>query len=146
MQDVVKAYRKIVHLSFPPESSGKPIVCNLTKLFDLTFNILQASISSRQEGSLILELTGSEENYHKGVDYLKEHDISVQAIAQKISRDDDLCIDCGVCTALCPTHALYMDREKRTCLFDSEKCTACGKCTRVCPVNAMNIQISESDM
>ncbi|NJB66863.1 ferredoxin [Desulfobaculum xiamenense] len=143
MQDVIKAHRKIVHLSFPPESSGRPVVCNLTRLFDLTFNILQASISPRQEGSLTLELTGSEENYTKGIAYLSEQGIKVQVVAQKIFRDEEACIDCGMCTALCASKALHLDRATRRIQFDSEKCTACGMCTRVCPVNAMNVQLDE---
>jgi ferredoxin len=145
MQDVIKAHRKIVHLSFPPENSGRPEVCNLTRLFDLSFNILQATISHRQEGSLTLELTGSEENYDKGIKYLSDQGIKVEVVAQRISRDEDICIDCGMCTALCATKALYLDKATRRIHFDSEKCTACGMCTRVCPVNAMNVQLDDTD-
>ena len=36
-----KVYRKIIYLSFPPGRSSQPLVCNLARNFDLTFNILK---------------------------------------------------------------------------------------------------------
>lgn len=51
-----------IHLRFPAGISTEPVVCNLTRLFDLDFNITTAQISERREGFLILELLGSPEN------------------------------------------------------------------------------------
>lgn len=48
-----------IHLRFPAGISTEPVVCNLTRLFDLDFNITTAQISERREGFLILELLGS---------------------------------------------------------------------------------------
>ena len=39
MSQETKPYRTNVHLTFPPTISGAPLVCNLTRLFDLDFNI-----------------------------------------------------------------------------------------------------------
>ena len=137
--------RKVVYLKFPADRSNRPIICNLTRLHDLTFNILQASILPRGEGRMTLELTGTESNYKKGVAYLKDQGIRVEHVAQKISRDEDSCVDCGLCTSLCRSQALCIDPETRKVVFDSEKCTACGMCTRICPVNAMNVQLENGD-
>ncbi|RMG57014.1 MAG: 4Fe-4S dicluster domain-containing protein [Deltaproteobacteria bacterium] len=48
----------------------------------------------------------------------------------RISRDEDLCIDCGKCTASCP----YSIRvhEKRSVL--TPECTSCLNCVSACPV------------
>lgn len=135
------AYRKNIHLIFPPDISGTPVVCNLTRLFDLSFNILKAQITPRKEGYMTLELIGSEENYNKGISYLKENHIKVSNVAQRISRDEDSCMHCGMCTAICPNSSLHNDREARVVLFDKERCTACGMCVRICPVNAMNVEV-----
>ena len=59
MSQETKPYRTNVHLTFPPTISGAPLVCNLTRLFDLDFNISTAQITPRQEGFLTLELSGS---------------------------------------------------------------------------------------
>lgn len=144
MQDVVKAHRKIVYLTFPPDASRRPHISNLTRLFDLSFNILKAKITPRQEGYMTVEITGSREAYDKGVNYLKEQGVTITPAAQRISRDEDSCTDCGLCMSLCPTGALYLERPSRRIRFDVEKCTACGLCTRVCPVNAMHIQLEEN--
>ncbi len=144
MQDVVKAYRKIVYLTFPPDASRRPHISNLTRMFDLSFNILKAQITPRQEGYMTVEISGSREAYDKGLEYLKEQGVNITPVAQRISRDEDSCIDCGLCTALCPSGALYLDRSSRRIFFDTEKCTACGMCTRVCPVNAMNVQLDDN--
>lgn len=50
MSQEAKPYRSNVHLTFPPAISGAPLVCNLTRLFDLDFNISTAQITPRQEG------------------------------------------------------------------------------------------------
>lgn len=144
MKEVVKGFRKIVYLSFPPEVSGRPVVCNLTRLFDLSFNILKADISPRHEGAMTLELTGLEEDFHKGIGYLKENGIRITPVAHKIFRNEDSCIHCGLCTAMCPTDALVLEKSDKTVVFDVEKCSACGMCTRVCPVKAMTLDLDSN--
>ncbi|WP_028575639.1 NIL domain-containing protein [Desulfonatronovibrio hydrogenovorans] len=135
-----KPYSRIISLHFSPDVVRRPMMYNLAKQYDLTFNILKARISPREEGHMILELSGKEEDYKKGISYLQEHGISIRDVAQSITRDEDSCTHCGLCTALCLAGALYLDQETRQVLFDSHKCTACGMCTRVCPVEAMHAE------
>ncbi len=138
-----KQYSRIISLAFPPVVSGKPVICNLATRFDLTFSILKARINPRHEGHMVLELSGKEENYSQGITYLREHQITVTPVAQQISRDEDSCLHCGVCTALCATHALYLDVTTRRVEFNGDKCTACGQCTRICPVHSMHVDVEE---
>ncbi|MBN2140101.1 MAG: 4Fe-4S binding protein [Desulfovibrionaceae bacterium] len=144
MKEVVNLYRKIVYLTFPPEVSGRPVVCNLARQYDLSFNILRSDISPRQEGTMTLEISGLEANFHRGVRYLKDSGVRITPVAQKIFRDEEACIHCGVCTAMCPPGALSLDRKTRRVLFDVDKCSACGFCTRVCPVQAMVVDMDEN--
>ncbi|EGB13601.1 NIL domain-containing protein [Pseudodesulfovibrio mercurii] len=144
MQEVKNGFRKIVYLSFPPEVSGRPVVCNLLRKFDLSFNILKADISPRHEGTMTLEVSGREDEFHKGIGYLKENGVRITPVAHKIFRDEDACIHCGVCTAMCPTDALALDRETLKVVFNVDKCSACGMCTRVCPVKCMTLDMDEN--
>lgn len=146
MTEEGKVFRKIIYLSFPPEASGRPVVCNLGLLFNLSFNILKADISPRHEGSLTLEITGREEDYGKGLSYLKENGVKITPASQKVSRDEDACMHCGLCTSLCRTKALSVDTKSRKVIFDVEKCSACGMCTRVCPVRAMVVDMDDNDL
>ncbi|QGY41229.1 4Fe-4S dicluster domain-containing protein [Pseudodesulfovibrio cashew] len=144
MKEVIKGFRKIVYLSFPPEASGRPVICNLTRLFDLNFNILKADISPRHLGSMTLEVSGMEEDFHKGISYLKENGIRITPVAHKIFRNEESCVHCGLCTAMCPTDALSLEMSTRKVIFDVEKCSACGMCTRICPVKAMTLDLDEN--
>jgi len=144
MNEVKNGFRKIVYLSFQPEVSGRPVVCNLLRKFDLSFNILKADISPRHEGTMTLEVSGREDEFHKGIGYLKENGVRITPVAHKIFRDDESCVHCGVCTAMCPTDALRLDTETLMIVFDVDKCSACGMCTRVCPVKCMTLDLDEN--
>jgi len=145
MTDEVPGFRKIIYLSFPPETCGRPVVCNLAMLHNLSFNILKADISPRHEGSLTLEVSGREDDYRKGLSYLKENGVKITPASQKVFRDEELCMHCGVCTSLCRTKALSVDMTTRRVVFDVERCSACGMCTRVCPVHAMIVDMDDAD-
>lgn len=141
-----KRQKKVVYLTFPPESSGNPLVCDLTGIYKLRFSILKAQITPRQEGQMTMEISGQSEAFEEGLDYLKQHGVVVVPAAQRVSRDEESCIHCGVCTALCPTKALSLDLETRLVHFDPETCSACGMCTKVCPVKAMDILVENGAM
>jgi ferredoxin len=136
-----REYSRIISLRFPPESSGQPMMYNLTRHFDLTFNVLQANINPRREGHMILELSGTREHYLQGVTYLQEQGIKVTPVAHEISRNEDSCMHCGLCTALCPSGALHLNMRTRLVDFDQNKCTACNLCVTVCPVRAMIMEV-----
>lgn len=141
-----KKFRKVVYLTFPPESSNKPVVCDLARVYGLGFSILKAQITPRHEGQMTMEITGDVAAYDAGMAYLKEHGIGVAPAAQRITRDEDSCIHCGMCTALCPTKALSLHIETRLVEFDDEACSACGMCTKLCPVAAMEILLENGAM
>ncbi len=141
-----KKLRKVVYLTFPPESSNKPVVCDLARVYGLEFSILKAQITPRHEGQMILELSGPADAYEAGMRYLRDQGVGATPAAQRISRDEACCIHCGLCTALCPTRALSLNLETRLVLFDAEVCSACGMCTKVCPVGAMDILLENGAM
>ena len=143
MSQEAKPYHTNVHLTFPPAVSGRPLVCNLTRLFDLDFNISTAQITPRQEGFLTLELSGAREACDKGIEYLRERGVLVSPVAQRIRHNEDKCMQCGMCTALCPSSALTVDVETRRLAFDKEKCTVCARCIRIGPVGAMQMDAPE---
>ena len=116
MSQETKPYRTNVHLTFPPTISGAPLVCNLTRLFDLDFNISTAQITPRQEGFLTLELSGSRDACDKGIGYLREKGVLVSPVAQRIWHNEDKCMQCGMCTALCPSSALTVDIKTPSCI------------------------------
>lgn len=131
------SHRLVLH--FPKEITNRPIIYSLVSDFNLIFNILKASITQDEEGLMVLELSGEEEDYNRGVEYLSSLGIKIQPLSQDIKRQDERCTHCGACICFCPTHALYMDRNTYKVLFDEEKCNACGICIRACPPRAMSL-------
>ena len=133
-------YSKILILRFPKTEVEKPIVCHLAKDFDLTFNILNASIFPRKEGIMVLELYGSKKNYKEGINYLKKQGVHIQTASQEIKRVKKRCTHCGSCTAVCPTGALSVHRPEMSVDFNQKKCSVCELCVPACPTRAMEIR------
>jgi len=132
-------YSKILMLRFPKTEVQKPLVCNLVKDYDLTFNILNATIFPREEGSMVLELSGTRKQFKEGVRYLKNQGVIVNNASQEVRRIDKKCIHCGFCTAVCPTEALRVQRPEMFVVFDQSKCSICELCLSVCPTRAMQV-------
>ncbi|OGC22209.1 (Fe-S)-binding protein [candidate division WOR-1 bacterium RIFOXYB2_FULL_42_35] len=130
---------KIV-LNFPKDKIDKPVVYRLIKDFDLSFNIMKASITPDQEGHMVLELSGEAGNVDKGIKYLKEQGISVEPLSKDIRVNWDKCSQCTACVSICPTGALHIkDRATMEVAFDSEKCIACELCIKPCPPRAIEV-------
>jgi len=134
----------MLSLRFPEKIVNEPIAVNLIKKFDLSFNILKATIYPRKEGFMVLELSGHRKNFQRGVRYLKSLGIKVESIGQDIKRDEEKCFQCGACTAVCPTGALYIVRPEMTVGFDRDKCSACEWCVPACPARAMEVKFNKS--
>lgn len=130
-------YSKILILRFPKSEVEKPIVCYLAKDFNLTFNILNASVFPRKEGVAVLELSGAKKDFKEGVRYLKSMGVHVQNASQEIKRIAKKCTHCGACTAVCPTGALAVVRPEMQVAFDQKKCSVCELCIPACPTRAM---------
>ncbi len=66
--------------------------------------------------------------------------VSVEPIVSHV--DKDLCIGCGICTALCPYQAIQMvkgDDKKPKAETIIASCTACGICASHCPTFAISM-------
>ena len=136
-------YAKMLVLRFPREIVDKPIITNLVRSYNLTFNILRAHIYPRQEGIVVLELSGERQDFMEGIQYLKDVGVKIQSVAQEIERDDEKCYQCGACTAVCPTGALHIRRPEMEVLFEPERCSACELCVRTCPARAMKVALDK---
>ena len=130
--------RRIV-LHFPRRLVDRPIVYRLIKDYDLEFNILKASVTPEEEGLMVLELKGKQENYDKGIDYLTHAGVRIQSLSQNVIRNEERCTHCGACITICPTGAFELDPLTRQVKFYDGKCVACGICIKACPPRAMEL-------
>lgn len=131
--------KKRLVLSFPPDLIDQPITYQLIKKYDLMVNILSARITPREQGRLIMELSGKKKDLEAGLRFIEELGVTVQPIAQDVRWHEDRCIECTACTSVCPTGALSVSRPEMRVSFNHEKCIVCELCIPACPYKAMEI-------
>jgi D-methionine transport system ATP-binding protein len=71
-------------LGFPPDLQGAPVMSQLSKLYDVEFNIRAAGVQKLTDnsiGKMIVDLIGSEEEVAKAVNYLRERGLVVNKLA-----------------------------------------------------------------
>lgn len=131
--------KKRVVFNYPPHVVEQPVISKLVKNFDLTVNILRAHITPKEEGRLVLEITGKRQALEAGLHYIKELGVEVQPLAQDVRWYEDRCTHCTACVSVCPPRALEVNRATMEVSFKRERCIACGLCISACPYQAMEI-------
>ncbi|MCK5129698.1 MAG: 4Fe-4S binding protein [Clostridiales bacterium] len=129
-------------IRFPADKSTTPLTYHLVKDYDLVFNIFKAQIDAGEKGEMALEISGTEDQLDKGLQFLEDEGIEVSLLSKVIVLDEDRCVDCGLCTSVCPTEALKLG-EDDLLNFDNEKCVACQMCVITCPMKAMLIHYTD---
>lgn len=133
--------KKIV-LRFPPQIVDKPWLYHLVKDYDLMVNVLKANVNPYKEGFIVVDLSGDNEKYELGLEFLRESGVRIDNLSQDIVRNQDRCTHCGACTSSCPSGALYVSRPSMEVIFDDDKCVVCGVCLRTCPVKAIELNFN----
>ena len=128
--------KKMLLLSFPPETTCNSITYNIIKKFDVKVNIIRASIVDNAHGFLLMDVDVQESELIKIIDYLNEMNVQGRIIESVITIDRDKCCNCGACTAVCTVDAIYMNDEWEL-EFDNEKCLDCKSCIQACPARAI---------
>jgi len=137
---MTKIFTKNIMLHYPRALTEQPVISNLIKMYDLTVNISRARIGQDEEGTMVIELSGSKSNLNAGLHYLKGIGVTFKPVSKVIKRIELKCTHCSVCIAVCPSGALVIeDRKTMEVLFIEEKCIACGLCVPACPYRAMEM-------
>ena len=101
--------------------------------------ILKANVTPEEEGLMVLELQGKQQDVREGIAYIEQLGVGVQSLSQDVKRNEQRCTHCGVCVTICPTGALAVEPETRRINFFPEKCIACELCVKICPPRAMEV-------
>jgi len=133
------AVSKRIVLHFPKRLVERSIVSHLIKDYNLDFNILKASVTPDEEGLMVLELSGKQGDYDRGIGYLTKTGVRIQSLSQDVIRNEERCTHCGACITICPTGAFELEPLTRRVNFYNEKCLACGLCIKTCPPRAMEL-------
>jgi len=123
--------KKRIVLNYPQHLVDQPVLSKLVKDYDLVVNIMRARITPKEEGRLVLELTGKRAGMEAGLKYLSEIGVQTQSLAQDVKWHEDRCTHCTAC--------ISVQRTNMEVSFKRDKCIACELCIPVCPYQAMEI-------
>ncbi|HBN83591.1 MAG TPA: ferredoxin [Clostridiales bacterium] len=136
----MRSMKKIkVTFEFPPNGIKQPLTYHLIKDFDLMLNILNADVSLNRTGRLVMDLQGEEEKLEAALKWVEEQGIAFKLFEKEVIWNEEKCIHCGACTAVCPSGALSMDDKTWNLKFDQEKCLICELCIKTCPLGVMGL-------
>lgn len=90
--------------------------------------------------AVISSLCGTGVDYSENfIDDLKHGIKSYETNHKIVNKIKHCSMDCAdihgetLCQKSCPFNAIFIDKEKKTSLINSEKCTDCGFCVEACP-------------
>ena len=129
--------KKRVTLSFPRQAIQMPVTYRLAKDFNVAANIIRAQVAPNQVGTLVLELSGDIDELEASVEWMRSQGINVSTANLEIIIDEECCVDCGLCTGVCPTGALTLDPQSFRLKFMQSRCVVCEQCVPTCPVTAI---------
>ncbi len=133
--------KKRVTLTFPKNTVHLPIAYRLAKDFNIAANIIRAQVAPNQVGKLVVQLQGDIDEIDAAIEWMREIEIQVSQMSGEIAIDENLCVDCGLCTGVCPTEALTLDQDTFRLKFLRSRCVVCEQCIPTCPVEAISINL-----
>jgi len=133
--------KKRVTLTFPKKAVHMPVTYRLAKDFNVAANIIRAQVAPNQVGTLVLELSGDIDELEAAIEWLQLQNIGVSQVSREIVIDEEKCVDCGLCTGVCPTEALTLDPESFRIKFLRSRCVVCELCIPTCPVAAISTNL-----
>ena len=130
--------KKRVTLTFPKRTVQMPLTYRLVKDFNIASNIIRAQVAPHQVGKLVLELLGDIEAIEAAIDWMQSQEIGVSLASREITINEEQCVDCGLCTGVCPTEALILEPDTFKLSFRRSLCIVCEQCIPACPVQAIS--------
>jgi L-aspartate semialdehyde sulfurtransferase ferredoxin len=133
--------KKRVTIIFPKTAIQIPITYRLAKDFNVAANIIRAQVAPNQIGKLVVELQGDIDQIDAAIEWMRMREMSVFSANGEIVINEDSCVDCGLCTGVCPTQALILDPETFKLNFRRSRCIVCEQCVPTCPVGAISTNL-----
>jgi L-aspartate semialdehyde sulfurtransferase ferredoxin len=133
--------KKRVNLTFPRRVINIPVTYRLAKDFNVAANIIRAQVDPNKVGKMVLELSGDIDQLEASIEWMRSQDIDVSLHGREIAIDEKTCVDCGLCTGVCPTGAMTLSPKNFQLDFLRSRCIVCEQCIAACPVNAISINL-----
>ncbi|MGF1482592.1 MAG: NIL domain-containing protein [Cyanophyceae cyanobacterium] len=133
--------KKRVTLNFPQRTVHMPVTYRLAKDYNVAANIIRAQVAPNQIGTLVVELSGDIDELEAAIEWMRSQNITVSLASREILIDEQSCVDCGLCTGVCPTEALTLEPDTFQLKFWRSRCVVCEQCIPTCPVQAISVNL-----
>ena len=133
--------KKRLTLTFPRKTVQFPITYRLAKDFNIAANIIRAQVAPDRVGKLAVELQGDIDAIDAAIEWMRNLEIEISFANSEINIDETLCVECGLCTGVCPTKALTLDPQTFRLKFARNRCIVCEQCIPNCPVEAISTNL-----
>ena len=118
-----------------------PVTYRLAKDFNVAANIIRAQVAPNQIGTLVVELLGDIDELDAAIEWMRSQGITISLVGREILIDENSCVDCGLCTGVCPTEALTLNPKDFKLNFTRSRCIVCEQCIPTCPVEAISTNL-----
>lgn len=133
--------KKRVTITVPRTAIQIPLTYRLAKDFNIATNIIRAQVAPNQIGKLVVELQGDIDQIDAAIEWMRMRDLQVFSANGEIAIDTNSCVDCGLCTGVCPTQALIINPDTFKLDFRRSRCIVCEQCIPTCPVAAITTNL-----
>ena len=121
----------------------QPITYRLAVDFDIAAKILRAQIAPSQSGTMVVELSGDIDDLEAAEQWLLSQGLSLNRAPGDIRIDRERCVDCGICSSLCPSGALTCTAPSWQLRYDAQRCLVCEQCIPACPFEAIALVLDQ---
>ncbi|WP_411868359.1 NIL domain-containing protein [Vulcanococcus limneticus] len=135
--------KRRITLHFPREAVHQPITYRLAVEFDVAAKILRAQIAPNQSGTMVVELSGDIDDLDAAEHWLEGQGLALNRAQGQIRVDLDRCVDCGICSSVCPSGALGSTPPLWRLHFDARRCLVCEQCIPSCPLEAIALVLDQ---
>ncbi|MHA3961292.1 NIL domain-containing protein [Synechococcus sp. LTW-G] len=136
--------KRRITLHFPREAVHQPITYRLAVEFDIAAKILRAQIAPNQSGTMVVELSGDIDDLDAAEQWLEGEGLGLNRASGEIAIDPQRCVDCGICSSVCPSGALSFTTPHWRLEFNAQRCLVCEQCIPSCPFEAIALVLDQA--
>ena len=136
--------KRRITLHFPREAVHQPITYRLAVEFDIAAKILRAQIAPNQSGTMVVELSGDIDDLDAAEQWPEGQGLGLNRASGEIAIDPQRCVDCGICTSVCPSGALSCTAPQWRLTFNAQRCLVCEQCISSCPFEAIALVLDQA--
>ena len=130
-------------LHVPREAVHQPLTYRLAVDFDVAAKILRAQVAPNQSGTMVVELSGDIDELNAAEQWIERQGLRLDRAPGQLRINAARCVDCGLCSSVCPSGALQFSAPNWQLVFHADRCLVCEQCIPSCPFDAISLGLDQ---